>query len=291
MTMDYNRSDLCSHFSAEYIHGDRFADLADWSFNDDVNVSATKMNARDGIIFCSTHKLETLFEVLAKSSHRYLLISHNSDANVDSALYAKKPANVVHWFAQNVLIERPDLTPIPIGLERQGIVASRDIVGSMQVNIQRERPVLQKWCYLNINPDTNDAERKHVLRALRWQLHFVTTRTRRIAYPQYLQELVMHRFVVSPPGNGVDCHRTWESLYLGSIPIVKTSVCMQSFAVSGIHLVNDLSKLTRRDLRMVFEQRETTEDVRQLYFSYWKKMIAATLQRLLPGCQSPGLQS
>ena len=288
--MDYSRSYLRSHFSGEYIHGDRFANLADWSFNDDVNVTATEVNARGGIIFCSTHKLEALFEVLTGSNHRYLLISHNSDANVDSALYAKKPANVVHWFAQNVLIERPDLTPIPIGLERQGIVASRDIVGSMQEQIQQKRPVLQKWCYLNINPDTNDAERKHVLRALRWQLHFVTTRTRRIAYPQYLKELVTHRFVVSPPGNGVDCHRTWESLYLGSIPIVKSSACMQSFAVSGVYLVTDLSKLTKRDLRMVLHQQEYTEDVRQLYFSYWKKMIAATQQRLLPGYQCPGLQ-
>ena len=28
------------------------------------------------------------------------------------------------------------------------------------------------------------------------------------------------KFVLSPPGNGADCHRTWEAIYLGAIPIV-----------------------------------------------------------------------
>jgi hypothetical protein len=28
------------------------------------------------------------------------------------------------------------------------------------------------------------------------------------------------QFVLSPPGNGADCHRTWEAIYLGAIPIV-----------------------------------------------------------------------
>ena len=27
-------------------------------------------------------------------------------------------------------------------------------------------------------------------------------------------------FVISPPGNGPDCHRTWEAIYLGAVPVV-----------------------------------------------------------------------
>ena len=26
--------------------------------------------------------------------------------------------------------------------------------------------------------------------------------------------------MISPPGNGIDCHRTWEAIYLGSVPVV-----------------------------------------------------------------------
>ena len=32
-----------------------------------------------------------------------------------------------------------------------------------------------------------------------------------------------YAFGASPHGNGLDCHRTWEMLYLGMIPVVKTS--------------------------------------------------------------------
>ena len=31
-----------------------------------------------------------------------------------------------------------------------------------------------------------------------------------------------YRFGVSPRGNGLDCHRTWEMLYFGMIPIVES---------------------------------------------------------------------
>ena len=38
-------------------------------------------------------------------------------------------------------------------------------------------------------------------------------------------------FVASPPGNGFDCHRTWEALILGCIVIVQNSsvrtACME----------------------------------------------------------------
>ena len=36
-------------------------------------------------------------------------------------------------------------------------------------------------------------------------------------------EISKFKFVLSPPGAGIDCHRTWELLYLDCIPIVQSS--------------------------------------------------------------------
>ena len=33
--------------------------------------------------------------------------------------------------------------------------------------------------------------------------------------------MVQYRFVLSPPGFGIDCFRTWESLLVRTIPIVQ----------------------------------------------------------------------
>ena len=38
-------------------------------------------------------------------------------------------------------------------------------------------------------------------------------------YEQYLQELINYKYAICPIGNGFDCHRTWECIYLGIIPI------------------------------------------------------------------------
>ncbi|MGQ0708563.1 MAG: hypothetical protein ACT4NV_02320 [Rhodoferax sp.] len=273
-------------FLTEYIHGDRFAELADWSFNRDQALDELRPGGRDGVVFCCTHYVDRVFQLLSNQPHRFILITHNSDNNVTESLYSRKPSNIVHWFAQNVLAERDDLTPIPIGLERQGIVASRNIAETMLSQICAGRPAQQRWCYLNINPDTNDHERRHVLRALRWKWLFVTTRTRRIAYPQYVAEMASHRFVVSPPGNGVDCHRTWESLYLGSVPVVKDSACMRSFASAGLMIMPTLARLSRRDF-LDYLDKPTCTDTRLLHMSYWRQRIATVVRELLPDASLP----
>jgi hypothetical protein len=45
----------------------------------------------------------------------------------------------------------------------------------------------------------------------------------------FLQNLLTHRFVLCPPGNGVDTHRMWESLAAGAIPVVLRSHAMEPF--------------------------------------------------------------
>jgi hypothetical protein len=37
-------------------------------------------------------------------------------------------------------------------------------------------------------------------------------------HDEYLQQLLAHRFTAVPFGYGLDSHRMWEALYLGSIP-------------------------------------------------------------------------
>ena len=40
------------------------------------------------------------------------------------------------------------------------------------------------------------------------------------SFDSYLDTLKRYKYCISPPGNGIDCHRHWESLYLNTYPIV-----------------------------------------------------------------------
>lgn len=43
----------------------------------------------------------------------------------------------------------------------------------------------------------------------------------RVAAIDYWEQLWQSKFVASPEGNGIDCHRTYEALWCGCIPIVE----------------------------------------------------------------------
>ena len=53
--------------------------------------------------------------------------------------------------------------------------------------------------------------------------HLIEFQNKRVHYKEILEKYARHRFVLSPRGRGLDCHRTWEIFLLGSIVITKTS--------------------------------------------------------------------
>ena len=63
-----------------------------------------------------------------------------------------------------------------------------------------------------------------------------------------MQELSEYKFAISPQGNGVDCHRTWECLYLGVIPIITKSLCMSFFEELPILFVDNYDCITEEYL-------------------------------------------
>ena len=92
----------------------------------------------------------------------------------------------------------------------------------------------------------------------------------------YLQELSEYKFCISPPGIGIDTHRTWEALMVGTIPIVLSSpldslydslpvVIVDSYDVITIDLLNELYNLMIQQLSLY--------DFNKLYIHYWNTII------------------
>ncbi|NBO25041.1 MAG: hypothetical protein EBU93_07420 [Chlamydiae bacterium] len=57
-----------------------------------------------------------------------------------------------------------------------------------------------------------------------------------------------YAFSISPHGNGLDCHRTWEDLILGCIVIVKTSPLDFLYEGLPVVIVKDWSEITEQNL-------------------------------------------
>ena len=65
----------------------------------------------------------------------------------------------------------------------------------------------------------------------------------------YLDNIYNHRFVLCPEGNGIDTHRLWECLYMGTIPIVKANKNVRFYEDLPILMVNEWKILQRLSLR------------------------------------------
>ena len=74
-------------------------------------------------------------------------------------------------------------------------------------------------------------------------------------FGDYLSDLQQYKYVVSPEGNGIDCHRTWERLYFKVIPICKRSVVTEYFSkLFPIYLVDDWDELNLDDLKQEYSK-------------------------------------
>jgi len=83
-----------------------------------------------------------------------------------------------------------------------------------------------------------------------------------------------YAFVISPHGNGLDCHRTWEALCLGCIPILRTSPLNALYDELPVYIVQDWSDVTEENLRRIlneFSQRKF--DLNRLTLKYWMDKI------------------
>ena len=63
-----------------------------------------------------------------------------------------------------------------------------------------------------------------------------------------------YAFVLSPHGNGLDCHRTWEALILGCIPIVRTSPIDSLYEGLPVLIVNDWNNINNELLQNTIDQ-------------------------------------
>ena len=80
------------------------------------------------------------------------------------------------------------------------------------------------------------------------------------------------KFTLAPWGNGIDTHRFWEAIYLGSIPITLKHTHYEKFSKLPAIFLNNYSELTIDNLEKQ-SQNFKPSDIQILDINYWFKMI------------------
>jgi len=91
---------------------------------------------------------------------------------------------------------------------------------------------------------------------------------------KYLEEIRSSKFVFCPRGNGIDTHRLWETLYMGSIPIVKYENTHHLFTDLPILFVKDWTEVNQKLLDEKYDEIINKEwNLNKLKLSFWEDFI------------------
>lgn len=88
------------------------------------------------------------------------------------------------------------------------------------------------------------------------------------------REQAQYAFVTSPSGAGMDCHRTWEALALGCVPIVKRSPMSDVFDGLPVLVIDDWSQVNPAYLKeQALRLQAEVFDYSRLLLQYWVSQI------------------
>jgi hypothetical protein len=267
--------------SAPYLSGDGFRSLCNWFFESGTSRFDPTHVQEGDLVFCEAWRLrEFLQGPAAKVSARFSIISHNGDTNIDESLAALMPRNVTIVFAQNALALDERIVPLPIGLENKRLHyngITHDFDHLRQRKLKKKPRILSAFTVGN-NPKT----RREAFDALsKSPQNDFLLRTDSRAYRKIACE---YMFIASPPGNGEDCHRTWEAMYLRCVPIVLRSTLMESFQKRGLPLLivdsyADAALLSERELLAIYEGMSPGMDSEALWFGFWENLIRKSVRK------------
>lgn len=154
--------------------------------------------------------------------HPYCIVTHGERRDTCSGSDLKFLADkkIIAWFSIHPCkFGHKKFFPLPLGIKQEKrFFIEKALMNSFFSKLRTEKPK-NKLLYLNFE-DKKNPERK-ALRAFFSAEPYCTIRSTPLSFENYLEEMAEHKFALSPRGWGPDCYRTWEALYVGTIPIVR----------------------------------------------------------------------
>ena len=225
------------------------------------------------IIFSYSHNIKVLSEKIDFFENNFILITHNSDQNINNNDITNKILNcdkLIKWFTQNLCFEHHKLNFLPIGVANsQWLHGNLDFFKNIN-NIQNLEYKFYK-IYMNFSINTSYNKRIDCYNKLKDKIQFLDNQN----YNDYLTTLSKYQFCICPEGNGVDTHRFWEALYLNVVPIVISNPLVNIIKKETnlpILIINDWNDINIDNLKYedyVFNK----NNQKYLSFDYYKNTI------------------
>lgn len=248
---------------------------------------------RGSTVYVCTSALKALVKVLDQIKEPFILVTGDSDCEVSEESSTVQTLlsspKIYHWFAQNLTFQHFKVTHMPIGIDYHTISRPGEVHpwGKGQYPVDQEK-ILMQYC------TTSEQTRRIPICYANWH-HAIWGIGSRGDRPQCKKEVPSNcvyyepeftcretswknqqsfSFVLSPKGGGLDCHRTWEAIILGCIPIIKSSGLNPLFRDLPVYIVDEWSDITQETLQKATNNLANKDfNFNKITLKFWKDLF------------------
>lgn len=255
--------------SNNFIHRMGFEQYCDHKFENSAYFDAKKIKPCD-TIFVRSGSISKFFSHAHRAiKNPYILVSHIDDWPMPGGyirfLNEKK---LIAWFGINASVTKHEkFFPIPIGIIQWEGYNNRENLNKFfkQLQSNTNRPNL---LHMNFNVKTNPTERMHVYYLFLKKPFCYKAQSK--PFHEYMADMSTCKFVLSPFGFGKDCYRTWEALFAGCIPIVRSCALDPLYENLPVLVIKDWRVVTEEFLNKKYiEFSQKKYNFEKLYMEYW----------------------
>jgi hypothetical protein len=258
-------------------------------------------HAPGNVVYVSTTALHQFWKILPNLLYPIVLVSGDCDISAPTDLFPShiefqeiiNHPNLIHWFSQNCSYLHPKMTAIPIGMDYHTLSNNNEHPwGNQMTPVQQENlwkgiarslpTILDRklQCYANFHfamTMRHSYQRHEAIAEVNPELVFYepSPTTREAGWRKQGE----YAFVLSPAGNGFDCHRTWEALCLGCIPIVFDTPINHVYHGLPVWIVKSWKEITKENMmRKTVEYMTIQYDWKRMRLDYWMNKIRSVSQ-------------
>jgi hypothetical protein len=250
---------------------------ARWPSNSKGGVTFDPREVEAGDLIFVRHAEKFFEELHPTIKHPYIMVTHGEhldEMKEEYFTYLDDP-KVIAWFGIHPCPQtHPKFHPIPIGVVQEpDNYSEREYLNEyfryLRTHAKKKHLVFMNFAFNNAKED------RLIVRDL-FKNRSYCKRGKRVGFHYYLAEMAECTFTLSPIGMGPDCYRTWEALYVGSIPIVKTCHLDPFYEGLPVLIVDDWNQINEEFLQREYKRITSKKySMERLYMPYWLNQIDA----------------
>lgn len=216
-------------------------------------------------LFVPSLYLEEFLDNYEKCITAKVIVSGNSDTEFHKSL--KLPSCVNLLLLQNSFIsDRERVQTLPIGLENYSLGLNGNPKHISHTDFRETKNAILFGPFSSTHPDRQIVREAISNSPGPW--YYCPTR---LKPKEYNALVASYKFVACVRGNGVDTHRTWETLYRGRYPLLIDSLWSQSLTSLNlpIYLVQDWNRNTLSDITKLTTLNFHPSELPPLWMPYW----------------------